>query len=58
MIIRPTPIALALSRAYGSIRPHTLSSLRVVPCGACNGGALRRMTACPRCNGAGKLLSC
>ena len=58
MKLYPTPVALAVWSAYGRSLPRPQSSLRVLPCNACNGGALRKMTACPRCGGSGRLLAC
>ncbi len=50
--VTPTPIAAAI----GIRQPRRMTSLHIVDCLACAGQA-PRMTACPQCRGATKLMA-
>jgi hypothetical protein len=55
-VIRPTQVALAMSRAMGgTCIPQPMTSLRWIPCPDCAKYMGNRMTACRLCDGLGRL---
>lgn len=54
--VKPRPLDLALSQAYGSCRPQRDTPLLFHHCPACARTQGRRLTVCTTCGGLGRVV--